>query len=140
MLLFMFQNGDNGGVAPELLYIIFPTMFGLGIILLKVGLVVTKAEVRTTFKWVLASFGIQVGVFFFVGSPLMLLGFAGMMEGGPEALLIIIFIIVALFMDMNVLNIVHELGMKRALLVFFMILIPFLFTVGFLIFLLTQVG
>ncbi|TFG08196.1 MAG: hypothetical protein EU539_03055 [Promethearchaeota archaeon] len=140
MMINMLQNGENGGIPPQLLFVFFPAMFGLALILLKAGLALTKAEVRTTFKWVLASFGIQVGVFFFVGSPLMLLGFSGMMQGGPEFSLIIIFVIVALFLDVNVLNVTHQLGMKRALIVFFMMLIPFLFVVGFLIFLLTQVG
>jgi len=101
-------------------------MFGLALVLLKLGLIVTKAEVRTGFKWVLISFGTQVGIFFFVGGPLMLLGFAGEMEGGPPVILIIIFIFLALFIGVNLLNVMHQLGMKRALIVFLMMLIPFL--------------
>jgi len=101
-------------------------MFGLALLLLKLGLVFTKAEVRTGFKWILISFGSQVGIFFFVGGPLMLLGFSGEMEGGPPVLLMIIFIFLALFMGINVLNVMHQLGMKRALIVFLMMVIPFL--------------
>jgi hypothetical protein len=138
MMFVIFQNGNGStGPPPELLFL-FPIMFGLALVLLKIGLILTKAEVRTGFKWVLVSFGIQVGVFFFVGGPLMLLGFSGMMEGGPPVILILILIVVALFMDINVLNVVHHLGMKRALMVFLLILIPFSFIVGFLIFLISQ--
>jgi hypothetical protein len=115
-------------------------MFGLALLLLKLGLILTKAEVRTGFKWILVSFGIQVGIFFFVGGPLMLLGFGGMMEGGPPVILIVIFIIVALFIGVNFLNVMHQLGIKRALIVFLMMVIPFLVVDAILIMLITQIS
>jgi hypothetical protein len=114
----------------------FGIMFGLALILLKLGLVLTKAEVRTSFKWVLVSFASQVGIFFFVGGPLMLLGFAAEMEGGPPGVLILIFILLALFMGIHVLNVMHKLGIKRAFIVFLMILVPFLVVDAILIILL----
>ncbi len=101
--------------------------FIVGLILLKVGLVVSKAETRTGFKWLLGSFGIQVGMFFFVGSPLILLGISGAFgQQGPEIILIIIFLVLALFLEVNLLNILHRLGLKRALLVFALMVAPFL--------------
>ena len=109
------------------LYIIMILAFILGLIMLKIGLVITKAEARTGFKWLIASFGIQVGIFFFVASPLMLMGSSGALGGQrPEIYLIVIFIILALFMDVNILNILHKVGLKRALLVFGFMAIPFL--------------
>ena len=121
----LFQEGSDP-FSDETIFMTLGIMFGLALVLLKLGLIVTKAEVRTGFKWVLISFGTQVGIFFFVGGPLMLLGFAGEMEGGPTVILIIIFIFLALFIGVNLLNVMHQLGMKRALIVFLMMLIPFL--------------
>ena len=110
----------------QIIYVII-IAFIVGLILLKVGLVVSKAETRTGFKWVLGSFGIQVGMFFFVGSPLILLGISGAFgEQGPEIILIIIFLVLALFIEVNILNIIHRLGILRALLVFGLMVAPFL--------------
>lgn len=125
MIFLLFQEGSDP-FSDETIFMTLGIMFGLALVLLKLGLIVTKAEVRTGFKWVLISFGTQVGIFFFVGGPLMLLGFAGEMEGGPTVILIIIFIFLALFIGVNLLNVMHQLGMKRALIVFLMMLIPFL--------------
>ena len=122
MILTLFQNGENGenGLSFGLeIFVIIIIAFIVALILLKVGLVITKAEARTGFRWLLASFGIQVGMFFFVGSPMILLGLSGAFgEQGPEVIFIIIFLVLALFIDLHVLNIVHQLGLKRALLVF----------------------
>ena len=102
--------------------------FIIGLIMLKIGLVITKADVRNSFKWVLASFGIQVGMFFFVASPLIIMGLSGAFdEGGPAVVLIIIFLILALFIDLHLLNVLHQLGFKKALLVFGLMAIPFVF-------------
>lgn len=125
MIFLLFQEGSDP-FSDEDIFMTLGIMFGLALVLLKFGLIVTKAEVRTGFKWVLASFGTQVGIFFFVGGPLMLLGFSGEMVGGPPVVLMIIFIFLALFIGVNVLNVMHQLGMKRALIVFAMMLIPFL--------------
>ncbi len=140
MIFLWFQEESNGNdpFSNESIFMTFGIMFGLALLLLKLGLVVTKAEVRTGFKWVLISFGSQVGIFFFVGGPLMLLGFSGEMEGGPPVVLILIFIVLALFMGINVLNVMHQLGMKRALIVFLMILIPFIVVDAILIMLLVN--
>jgi hypothetical protein len=92
-LLFQDDTGGNDPFSNEAIFVTLGIMFGLALLLLKIGLLLTKAEVRTGFKWLLASFGFQVGTFFFVGGPLMLLGFAGEMEGGPPVVLMIIFIL-----------------------------------------------
>ncbi|MBD3255949.1 MAG: hypothetical protein GF383_12705 [Candidatus Lokiarchaeota archaeon] len=127
------------GPGQTAIYIMLPVLFGLALLLLKLGLVLTKAEVRTGFKWVLASFGLQVGLFFFVASPLILIGITGGFgEAGPNFILIVLFSILALFIDINFLNIFHRLGIKRALIVFIMIIIPFILVITFLIMMLTS--
>ena len=142
MILTLFQNGENGenGLSFGLeIFVIIIIAFIVALILLKVGLVITKAEARTGFRWLLASFGIQVGMFFFVGSPMILLGISGAFgEQGPEVIFIIIFLVLALFIDLHVLNIVHQLGLKRALLVFGLMAIPFLIVSFAIIFLIVQ--
>ena len=121
----LLQNGEPYWIIVIINVIIIA--FIVGLILLKIGLVISKAETRTEFKWVLGSFGIQVGMFFFVGSPLILLGISGAFgKQGPEIILIIIFLVLALFIEVNLLNIIHRLGMKRALLVFGLMVAPFL--------------
>ena len=118
---------QNGATWVIVIIYVMIIAFIVGLVLLKVGLVVSKAETRTGFKWLLGSFGIQVGMFFFVGSPLILLGISGAFgEQGPEIILIIIFLVLALFIELNLLNILHRLGMKRALLVFGLMVAPFL--------------
>ncbi|MFX1385165.1 MAG: hypothetical protein ACFFBP_22325 [Promethearchaeota archaeon] len=127
MILTLFQNGENGSDFGPGLIVLIIIAFIIGLIMLKIGLVVTKAEARTRFKWLLGSFGLQVGMFFFVASPLILLGISGAFgEEGPAVILIIIFLVLALFIDIHLLNIIHRLGIKRALLVFGLMAIPFL--------------
>ena len=125
MIFMLFQNGPQEmGMG---LYITIIFAFIIGLIMLKIGLIITKAEARTGFKWLIGSFGIQVGMFFFVASPLILMGVSGAFgEHGPEIVLIIIFLILALFMDVHLLNVLHRVGLKRALLVFGFMAIPFL--------------
>lgn len=136
MILTLLQNGPNW---VQGIIVVMVIAFIVGLILLKIGLVVTKAETRTRFKWLLASFGIQVGMFFFVGSPMILLGISGAFgPGGPAVILIIIFLVLALFIQVHVLNIIHHLGIKRALLVFGLMAIPFLFVSFSIIALLVQ--
>lgn len=127
MILTLFQNGENGQDFGPGLIVLIIIAFIVGLIMLKIGLVVTKAEARTGFKWLLWSFGLQIGMFFFVASPMILLGISGAFgEQGPEVVLIIIFLVLALFIDIHFLNIIHRLGIKRALLVFGLMAIPFL--------------
>ena len=121
----LLQNGGPYWVIVIIYVIVIA--FIVGLILLKIGLIISKAETRTGFKWLLGSFGIQVGMFFFVGSPLILLGISGAFgKQGPEIILIIIFLVLALFIEVNLLNILHRLGLKRALLVFALMVAPFL--------------
>ncbi|MFX0145725.1 MAG: hypothetical protein ACFE9C_16800, partial [Candidatus Hodarchaeota archaeon] len=54
------------------------------ILILKLGLAITKAPEKTDFKWVAYSFGIQFGLIFFISTPMILGGWTGQYsEGGP---------------------------------------------------------
>ena len=93
------------------------------IFILKIGLSITKAQEKTNFKWVAGSFGIQFGIIFFISAPMILGGLTGQMsEGGPSPLLIALTIIFSSFIDLNIINVLHKIGMKRALII--TVLIP----------------
>ena len=97
----------------ELIPFIIMGAFAAGdILLLKLALVVTKAQKRTRMKWVAGSFVIQFGIIFIVSSPLFLLAFMGSFKG--ELDVIIPIVILSLFIDLNVINILHQVGLKRS--------------------------
>ena len=103
-----------------LLLIIVPIAIVAEIFTLKIGLVVTKAESRRRFKFCAVSFLIQAAAIFFILSPVFLTFLAGGFENqGPDPGLIIPLGILALFIDLQILNVIHKLGIKRALVVFF---------------------
>ena len=104
----------------DLIPIIIIAVFSGGdILLLKLGLVATKAQKRTRMKWVAGSFAIQFGIVFVVNSPLFILGISGFFSGGPEDIIpsVIPIIILSLFIDLNIINILHQVGLKRSLVV-----------------------
>jgi hypothetical protein len=97
--------------------------FAVGdILLLKLGLVITKAQKRKRMKWVAGSFFIQFGVVFAVSSPLFLLGIMGAFRGEPEGIVPIV--LISAFIDLNVINILHQIGLKRSLVVVVFTFIP----------------
>ena len=103
--------------------IIIMVAFAAGdILLLKLGLAVTKSQKRTRMKWVAGSFLIQFGVVFIISSPLFLLGIMGAYHGEPQGLVPII--ILSIFIDFNVINILHQIGLKRSLVVVLLTFAP----------------
>ncbi len=97
----------------ELLPFIIMGAFAAGdILLLKLALVVTKAQKRTRMKWVAGSFAIQFGIIFIISSPLFLQAFMGSFKG--ELDVIIPIVILSLFIDLNVINVLHQVGLKRS--------------------------
>lgn len=129
MLLMIFQNGKDF-FKEYMPIIIAGTLMVVTFLILKLGLTIVKAEKRTGIKWVGYSFLIQFGVIFAIGSPLMLLGFAGAYEGDPLAIIPII--IVASAVDLNIINVIHQVGLKRSLIVLVLILVPTVFAMRFL--------
>ncbi|NVM44294.1 MAG: hypothetical protein HWN79_05205 [Candidatus Lokiarchaeota archaeon] len=113
-----------GTIPMEKLFpIIIMVAFAVGdILLLKLGLVATKAKKRTRMKWVAGSFLIQFGVVFIISSPLFLLGIMGAYRGEPEGLVPII--LLSIFIDFNVINILHQIGLKRSLIVVVLTFVP----------------
>ena len=92
------------------------------ILLLKVGLAITKAQEKKNMKWVAGSFGIQFGIIFFISSPLLLYGMLGKFQGDPGVIAPIV--LFSVFIDLNLVNVIHKIGLKRSLVVVFLIVGP----------------
>ena len=133
MLFALFQEG--GGISSEPWFplmiagITFGMMATTWIPLLKIGLIITKAEVKREWKWVLASSFIQAGLSFFIMAPIFINMFAGTgEEHGPDMdeMMGLIFGLLALgmFINLQVVNVLHQIGMKRALIILIMEIIP----------------
>ncbi|MFX0011118.1 MAG: hypothetical protein ACFE9R_12435 [Candidatus Hermodarchaeota archaeon] len=114
MISTFFQMGNFK--IDEIIPLIMIAAFAVGdILLLKLGLVITKAQKRKRMKWVAGSFAIQFGVVFAISSPLFLLGIIGAFHGEPQGIVPIVFI--SAFIDLNIINILHQIGLKRSLVV-----------------------
>jgi len=122
VIIMLFQIPEMEEIIP----IIIAACLLLGdILILKIGLSITKAREKVNFKWVAGSFGIQFGLIFFISIPMILGGWTGQFsEGGPPITLIILTVIFCGFIDLNVINILHKLGMLRSFIIVILILGP----------------
>ena len=113
-----------GMPAPEVMtnIIISVVLILSDIILLKIGLTITKAQEKKGWKWVAGSFAIQFLLVFFIGSPLMIWGLSGDFDGDPGVIAPII--LLAIFIDFNLINVIHKIGMKRSLIVVIFVVGP----------------
>jgi len=112
----------------ELFPIIMMAAFAAGdILLLKLSLVITKAQKRTRIKWVAGSFLIQFAIIFIISSPLFLLGSMGVFQDDGPGAIIIPIIILSAFIDLNIVNILHQTGLKRSLIIVVIVLVPIVF-------------
>ena len=111
-MLFIFLQMGTPSIGELVPFIIMGAFAAGDIMLLKLALVVTKAQKRTRMKWVAGSFAIQFGIIFIISSPLFLLGFIGKFQG--ELDVIIPIVILSLFIDLNVINVLHQVGLKRS--------------------------
>ncbi len=131
MLLIFLQNGTFS--MKELFPIILIVAVAAGdILLLKLGLVITKAQEKTRIKWVAGSFLIQFAVIFIISSPLFLLGSMGAFNGDGPGAIIILIIILSAFIDLNIINILHQIGLKRSLIIVVIVLVPMVFIMIYL--------
>ena len=73
-------------------------------------------------KWVAGSFAIQFGIIFIISSPLFLLGYMGSFKGEPDAIIPIV--ILSLFIDINVINVLHQVGLKRSFGILLLTFVP----------------
>jgi hypothetical protein len=121
-MLFTFLQMGTPSIDELLPFIIMGAFAGGDILLLKLALVVTKAQKRTRMKWVAGSFAIQFGIIFIISSPLFFLGFMGNFRGEPDVIIPII--ILSSFIDLNVINVLHQVGLKRSLGILLITFVP----------------
>jgi hypothetical protein len=121
----------QSGLAELAIYSPFFIAGGLivgGIFLLKLGLVITKAESKTNFKWVAISFLLQYGLTLLMSTPIlldMILAFAkGTSYEGPSEGTMAMAIIFSIVLVINIINIIHKPGLKRSIIVALLILGP----------------
>lgn len=113
-------------------FIIAAVMIFGGIIILKIGLAITKAESKTNFKWVAISYLILYGVTLFVSSPMLLDMFLSEMEcmGQPDCYyetdggIIVISVFFSVFLVLNLINVIHKPGLARSFILTLLILVP----------------
>ncbi len=124
-MLFTFFQMGNISIGNLLPFIIMGVLAAGDMLLLKLALVVTKAQKRTRMKWVAGSFAIQFGIIFIISSPLFLLGFMGSFQGEPDVVIPIV--ILSVFIDLNVINVLHQVGLKRSFGILLFIIGPIMF-------------
>ena len=115
-------------------FIIAAFMIFGGIIILKIGLAITKAESKTNFKWVAISYLILYGVTLFVSSPMLLDMFLSEMECIKSELpdcynetdggIIAISVLFSVFLVLNLINVIHKPGLARSFILTLLILGP----------------
>jgi len=115
-------------------FIIAAIMIFGGIIILKIGLAITKAESKTNFKWVSISYLILYGVTLFVSSPMLLDMFLSEMECIQSELsdcyyetdggIIAISVFFSVFLVLNLINVIHKPGLARSFILTLLILGP----------------
>ena len=121
-MLFTFLQMGTPSIEELIPFIIMGAFAAGDILLLKLALVVTKAQKRTRMKWVAGSFAIQFGIIFIISSPLFLLAFMGSFQGEPDAIIPIV--ILSLFIDINVINVLHQVGLKRSFVILLLTFVP----------------
>ena len=125
-----------GGDIPPGILLTYSILVGVGflasVLLLKMGLKFVKAQRRRTFKWTAISLFLQILVIFMLGSPFILLGFANALnDKGPPMGIIIFLIVIAVFIDMNVINVIHQTGLLKSIWPFLLMVVPIVATIGF---------
>ncbi len=123
-MIFQFSGGQMGIIISALMLILFDMLF------LKIGLAITKAEVKKNLKWVAASWVIQLGVIIFICSPLILYGMIGKLGDDPGIIILVVFF--SFFIDVNIINLIHRIGIKRSVVVVFFVVVPLITAISFL--------
>ena len=128
----MIQNLFMAGPSQiEMGPILWMVGFAIGdIFLLKLALIITKTKKRRKMKSVMYSFLIQFGVVFLVGSPLLILSLFGQFEGDPGAIITVS--VLGLFLDINLINVIHNIGLKRSLVVGLLVIVPMILVMSFM--------
>lgn len=126
MLLNIFQVTGGSSTGVIITYsIVAGVSFLFMILFFKLGLATVKSKTKKGFKWLAISIIMQLFIVALLASPFILIGFAGGFDyKGPSPGLIIFAIILAIFLDLNIINVLHKTGLKRAILCFFLMLVP----------------
>ena len=108
-------------------------LLGGGVLLLKFGLALNRAEDKTNMKWVAISFFIQYGVALFISLPILLekiivrtnqIANPLLKYKGPKAPIAVLTITVAIFILINLINMIHKVGIKRSIVIISFLLGP----------------
>jgi len=135
MLDMLFQVPDIP-INPFMILTIatFIGMFLFELIMLKVGLFLSKAEIRKDILWVLGSSVIQIGLLFIILSPVLLNIIAGAYNNSPPPIFLIVsLVIMYVIVDVNVINVIHHIGIAKSFGVFIIFTVPLFFVVGFIV-------
>ncbi|MFX0056811.1 MAG: hypothetical protein ACFE85_02585 [Candidatus Hodarchaeota archaeon] len=132
LILFQPQIGSMDNYTPIIMMI---SLLIACIFILKIGLAISKAQVRKSMKWTAISFGIQFGIIFFISSPMMLLGMF-IWRGPPPLEVLIPTIVISVFVEINVVNLLHRIGIKKSIIIAIFLIVPItaaLFAMGFVL-------
>lgn len=96
-------------------------LLGVGVLLLKIILSLTRVERRTDMKWVAISFFIQFGIAIFISAPMafdkILIGMSPVKYEGPQTLVVVPTIIIGVFILINFVNMLHKPGIRRSIII-----------------------
>jgi hypothetical protein len=126
----MFFQGDSIGKYTP--FIIAGVLILAGIIILKIGLAITRAQSKTNIKWVAVSYLLQYSVTLFVSSPMLLEMILNAMEcsggpcydTGPDPGFIAMAVIFSVLLVVNLINLLHKPGILRSFILTLLILGP----------------
>ncbi len=128
-MLFQFDLSSYEEYMP----FVFIALLILGdILILKLGLVVVNAKIKRDMKWVAGSFFIQFGLIFFIFTPMILQGSLGEFGQGFPIELMVGAIVFSAFIDLQVINVLHQLGIKKSLVIVLLIIGPMSLALGLL--------
>lgn len=136
-MFFQFNDTDGldpGGIftlPPEMMLVITQVIIILvvlvvGIFMLKLGLVVVKAEKRNL-KSVAFYYIFLMGTIFIINIQMLFIP-----GGGAFFLVLIFFISLSMFISTNMINIIYELGIKKAIVVSVFIVVPITIAMSFI--------
>jgi len=109
-------------------FIIAAVLLGAGVILFKVGLLITRAQERKSIKWVAISFFVQFGVALFISAPLALDKVIALITGrkyeGPQAPGFVITVALSILVLVNLINVLHKPGIMNSIILILFIMGP----------------
>lgn len=113
----LFQNGIPSETLIDI--IIITTGLVSGIFLLKLGLSLVKAEKKTSMKHVMIYYLIYLGTIMFVMMQMVFIQMSG-----PDFFIIIPLAVIATFIVTNMINIFHDTGIKKAIVLTIILIVP----------------